>query len=208
MTPSSCPQQTAALSPFLPSQPRRRSGSRVRRAGAGTGLVCRHHRSCARSIGAGAKFTVAELLGPCGAGGVAPLFDGGSLVVARLAPQDFHRWRESGELARWGAWGQFAHPVLVPFARCPCGRYFGCDCTHRRGRVSAGSWRCSRGCTHWVRDLLLCDSCSILSCTFSAALSPRFVENKRAVVLLHTHRFGVVALVAVGSTMASSNFHS
>lgn len=39
----------------------------------------------------GRAFTVETLLGPEGRD-VAPLFAGGSIVVARLAPQDYHRW--------------------------------------------------------------------------------------------------------------------
>jgi phosphatidylserine decarboxylase len=39
----------------------------------------------------GAGFTITQLLGPH-LSDVAPLFHEGSLVIARLAPQDYHRW--------------------------------------------------------------------------------------------------------------------
>jgi len=52
----------------------------------------------------GRGFTVETLLGPAFAD-VAPLFVGGSLCLARLAPQDYHRWHlpAAGRLGRRGA---------------------------------------------------------------------------------------------------------
>lgn len=49
----------------------------------------------------GRAFTVPALLGPECAD-VAPLFEGGALVLARLAPQDYHRWHlpVTGKLGR------------------------------------------------------------------------------------------------------------
>ncbi len=49
----------------------------------------------------GSEFTVERLLGP-GFADIAGKFVGGSLVIARLAPQDYHRWHMpvTGKLGR------------------------------------------------------------------------------------------------------------
>lgn len=39
----------------------------------------------------GKKFTLESLLGPRGAD-LVPLYQGGAVCIARLAPQDYHRW--------------------------------------------------------------------------------------------------------------------
>ncbi len=54
----------------------------------------------------GSSFTVESLLGP-GMASHADRFVGGSLVIARLAPQDYHRWH-------FPVSGQYGHPSVVP----------------------------------------------------------------------------------------------